>query len=816
MIFIDGTAFAYRSFFALQQANLTTKDGREVGAVYGIIQTLISLEKTFNDLNIVVVFDPPQPSFRSEIYPEYKAKREKMPDSLKKQIEVLKQGLAYLGYPVLVYDDYEADDILASAAVQLAPHVDNFKIVTGDKDLFQLVNEHVTVVSPDRKQKWVIMDRGKIFQKFGVYPEQIKDYLCLTGDSVDNIKGVPGIGPKTAAKLISKAKNLKNLIDQPKSYTTASIAEKINNHLEDIELADKLIALKTDLSLPSPDKLTRKKPGDKARLFLQSWDLVKVASQLDIDLNKSESISLKLNGEIKSDIISISKLENEWIAYGGGKFTKITQNIMDKLKPNKFLSDNFKQFMLEYSLKPEYGDVEDVGTMAYLIDPEAEQYDPVSLSRRFLQEYLSLPQSIEKMGLIYQKLKQNLGELNLTELYYQIELPLIEIVARMEKRGVLIDVEWLKFMSIELNKDLNKIEKEIAQLAGAEINPRSPQQVAHLLYDLLKLPVLKKTKTGRSTDSQTLEKLISSHSIVEKILEHRFLSKLLSTYVEVIPDMVDSRQRLHCKFNLRSTATGRFSSSDPNLQNIPIRNERARQIRKAFITENGWKLLSADYSQIELRIAAHLSEDPTFIQAFKKGEDIHRRTAAEIFNIDPLDIDEQKRSLAKIVNFGVLYGMSSFKLSNDMKITEQAARSFIEDYFNRFSCIKTWQDKLVEEAKRTGEVRTFMGRRRIIRGLDDRNHNIRRRSVRKVLNTPVQGGAADLIKMAMIELHKKLQYQQCHLILQVHDELIWEVKENEVEKISAMVKDVMENIVKLKVPLVVTTHIGDDWYKAHS
>ncbi len=814
MIIVDGTAIAYRSYYGLVKADLKTRDGRECGAIYGVLHSIVSLIKDFGDNDIVMIFDAPGPSFRKEMYSEYKANRKKMPDSLIDQIEALINGLKLLGFPVFRIPGVEADDVIASIASEFE-HI-KLRVITNDKDLMQLVNENLTIVYPGKKREWMIYDRENVFNKFGVYPDQIKDFLSLVGDSSDNIPGVPGIGPKTASKLLLNSYNLDNLLEKPEEFTSKKIADKLIEFKEKILFARQLITLKNDVKIPSEKEFKRSKLNRNASQFLKSWEMNRIANDFGISLNSKDMTVNNISfDKIKGEIIGLIKIDSLW--YCGNK-SGITQLQKENLKYfenfKTIITDNYKEFLNEnvFYCKNYF----DIGTASYLIDPEKGNYDFISLIRRYLNLYLSPYDCLNKSEDVYFKIKKNIEEEKLKNLLFEIEFPLIPIVHKMEEKGVLIDLDFIKEMKNKLEGNLSDIEAKIIETAGIIVNPRSPKQIAELLFDILKLPVIKKTKTGRSTDAEVLEKLIGRHSVVKELLEHRFLSKLLSTYIDVIPAMVDDERRLHCKFNLRATATGRFSSSDPNLQNIPIRNKRAREIRKAFIAPSGWKLISADYSQIELRLAAHLSKDRTFIEAFNNDEDIHARTAAELFKVDTEQVDIEMRTMAKSVNFGILYGMSSFKLAKDMKISEREASDFINGYFDRFSSIKLWQNELLEYAKTNGEIRTFMGRRRIIRGLDDKSRTERDRARRKVLNTPVQGGAADLIKIAMIKLYEALKTYRAYMILQVHDELVFEVHEGDVEVVSDIVKNTMENVIEISVPLNVDINFGDNWFQAHS
>lgn len=805
MIIVDGTALSYRSYYALSKADLKTSDGRECGALYGFLNTIISMETKFKNEDIIIIFDSKEPSFRKNIFNSYKENRSKMPDELINQIEALKDGLCKIGYPVIVVDGVEADDVIASLVEKYPDN--NIKIVTKDKDIMQLIDERVNLIYPGKRNIWNFYNRDAVFKKFGVYPEQIKDFLTLVGDSSDNIPGVPGIGIKTAAKLLSESTTIKKLISDPLKFTSEKIAEKINNNMSTISMAQELIELKKDIELPDIKEFI-KKDSIEAAIFLKDWELDKFAKMLNVDLSVLKDVNESKSFSIDQKYLTIFQEDNSWI---------INNEIVDKIEfdniDDKIILTDDMKLLFNNGIRSKI--YHDLGTAAYLIDPGYKRYNIKSLMRKYNNKFLSISEISNYIPQLWEKLKNELNELRLYKIYLEVELPLIEIINKMEKKGVLIDCEFLRNMNKNIIDELNNIEEQISEFSENNINLRSPKQISELLFIKLKLPVIKKLKTGYSTDSEVLEKLTKYHPIPEMILKHRMLSKLSSTYLNVLPEMTDNNNRLHCKFNLRDTVTGRFSSSSPNLQNIPIKNKIGREIRKGFIAPRGWKILSADYSQIELRVTAFLSKDKTFIEAFKNDEDIHTRTASELYLVDVSKVDFYMRSIAKTINFGILYGMSAFRLSQELKIPIKQAKEFIENYFNRFSTIKEWQENLVKDAKEKGEVRTFLGRRRIIKGLDSKNKIEKERAVRKVLNTPVQGGAADIIKLAMIKLENELKYKDVNMILQIHDELVFEVKNEFLSEVEKIIKKTMETIVDIKVPLKVSINSGENWFEAH-
>ncbi|MBN1151239.1 hypothetical protein JXA84_08490, partial [candidate division WOR-3 bacterium] len=620
MIIIDSSSIAYRSYFALQRADLKTPDGRESGAVYGFLQTLLSLKKSFPGHDLVAVFDSSKPSFRRDYYEGYKANRERMPEPLAAQVEALVENLPFFGCPVLKMEKFEADDIIASL-VRVHSFSEDILILSKDKDLAQLVKKNICLIYPGKSGDWNVMNEKTVKFKFGVEPSQIKDFLVLTGDTSDNIPGVPGVGPKTAAKLLEKGGDLEEIIRNPEIYASKKIALSIKNSKDIIDRAKKLIELKSDLEVPDIQALKNKKVSKEFMDFLIQWGLKKMARELGFERDEK----LDLDREEKSLYFEggfISASHRDGILLWSGEELDLSddKNILKKRKDkNIIVSDDIKRIMVDENFIPDK--FEDLGTASYIIDPESGPFDCVSIVRKHTGIISSFEKSLLSLPGLWKILKTEMDRLKLVSLYENIEKPLIPIVSEMEKRGVYIDCEYLQKMSLSFTKELQEIEEGIRKITGREVNPRSPKQLSDYLFDELKLPSVSKTKTGLSTDSHALEQIRALHPIVDLILEHRFISKMLSTYIDVIPSLTDENRRLHCKFDLRATATGRFSSRDPNLQNIPFKNPRAKEIRKAFKAPGGKKLLSADYSQIELRLAAHLSGDETFLKAFRDGED---------------------------------------------------------------------------------------------------------------------------------------------------------------------------------------------------
>ncbi|MBW1974232.1 MAG: DNA polymerase I [Deltaproteobacteria bacterium] len=893
---IDGSSYVYRAFFAIK-SHLTAPDGTPTQAIFGFAQMLHKVLKEKKPQYIAVLFDAFGPKFRHEIYPKYKETREAMPDELMAQLGYVKELCDAYGIPRLEKEGYEADDLIASICEWAKTWGFSVVIVSGDKDLHQLV-ENQSIIQWD-PQRDTVYDDKKVEEKFGVPPGKMADFLGLVGDKSDNVPGVPGIGPKRASALLKKVSSIEELYDRINDVKPESLRKKLIEYREQAFLSKKLVLLRKDL-LPdiTPDFFSPTE-ADKQRLreiyhrlgfrkFLQdlnieSKDIQMQAHERRVDLifrvedlknvvdqiRKAGFVSVDLEttseNPMDARIVGMAVSSEPHKAYyipaehtniGSGRSQLSVNSILSEFKalleddgfPKYGQNLKYERVVLSHYGVNLRGIQFDTMIASYLLEPGQHAHRLEWIVERYLGERMLSYKELTSTGIGGKKvlsfaevpvdkaaeyagadaevvvrlvplLKERLEQEGLISLFYELEMPLVEVLADMERCGVRVDTKVLKNLSKELDERLRDCEQKIYELAGIEFNIQSPKQLAEILFDKLGLPVVKKTKTGPSTDMSVLETLAPMHPIVQEILAYRSLAKLKNTYVDALPKMVNQRTgRIHTSYNQTVTATGRLSSSDPNLQNIPIRTGEGKRIREAFIPEEGMIFLSADYSQIELRILAHYSEDEGLIEAFRRGEDIHSRTASEIFHV-PLDkVTPDMRRFAKTINFGIIYGMGPYGLSKALGVSKREAKEIIDRYFNRYSGVRRFIEKTIEEATERGFCRTLMGRIRHIPELQDRSRTIRQQGERLAVNTTIQGSAADIIKKAMISIFKKLSDRRpsARMVLQVHDELVLEVADNELEEIKSLVKEEMENVVDLKVPLVVDVGIGKNWAEAHS
>ncbi|MCO6495182.1 MAG: DNA polymerase I [Bacteroidetes bacterium] len=916
LFLLDGMALIYRAFFAFSNNHRYNSKGLNTSAMFGFTMTLLEVLQKEKPSHIAVVFDTSAPTQRHEIFPEYKANREAMPEDLSASIPYIFKIIEGFHIPVITMDGYEADDIIGTLALEAADRGFDTYMMTPDKDFAQLVRDKVYIYKPARMGNGhTIMDVEAVKQKWEVKdPLQVIDILGLWGDAIDNIPGIPGIGEKTAKKLIEEFGSIENLI-QNTDKLKGSLKDKVEQNREKALLSKKLATINTmvpiefdenALNLDPPDKqkletvfkelefrtLAQRVFGQPAQLP-QQHDLFSSAAQsvaspeheeiarifkifdahkqkysLINSLTELKSLLLKLdnvtefcfdtetNGldPIDSQIIglSVSVKENEafYINLNREDKAEFIHNLKPLFKSDKLkIAQNLKfdLMILEkegITVNPPFYD-----TMIahFLIDPD-KRHNMDELSRTFLQyDPISIESLIGKKGKdqmsmttvsldeltkyaaedaditlqLKHKLNPIIREKELTTVLQTIELPLIPVLASMEKNGVKVDSAFLENYSQELAKEILGIEKKIYELAGVTFNIASPKQMGEVLFDKLKLDEKpKKTKTGQyQTNEEVLIKLAHKHQIVNSILDYRELVKLKSTYVDALPLLIKkSTGRIHTSFNQAIVGTGRLSSNNPNLQNIPIRTERGREIRKAFIAPSPEHvLMSADYSQIELRIIASISGDEHMIEAFNSGQDIHASTASKVFGVPYNDVSNEMRRKAKTVNFGIIYGISAFGLSERIGIPRKEAQDIISEYFAKFPGIKSYMDKTIAFAQKEGYVKTIMGRRRYISEINSRNQTIRGFAERNAINAPIQGSAADMIKIAMINIDRKLNDSGLHskMILQVHDELLFEIPNNEIDPTKLLVKQEMENAMKLNVPVLVEVGIGNNWLEAH-
>lgn len=810
---IDGSSLLFRTYFALP--SLTTTRGEPTGAIYGFVRILLNLMENNNINFIGVVFDKGKPLFRTDKLPQYKAQRPKPPEDISVQIERLKEILDAFGITVIEIPGFEGDDIIGTIKKMADRNNLYTVIVTGDRDLLQLLTENCEVVLTKKGISRIEkVTRHDFIKEYGIEAERLPEIKALVGDKSDNIPGVPGIGKKTAIKLLKKYKSIEELIENPQKGNIGNLIEK---YKEQILLAKEIATIKTDAPVNLSIEDLKKKEVDEKKLL-------KLFSELEFDTllekfkPKVEEVSIREVGEekIKSlDEISFIVKKDRVYFYVESGFFRGTREDFDRIVNSKIsYTHGFKDELAYLFPFNEKKNVFDTEIAAYLLNPSRKSYSLSTLLPLYLGEGVSFENEesvLPKIFSLGRILKKKIEEEGLNKLLYEIELPLSHVLSEMEITGIKVDKGKLIEIRNELRKRVLEIVKEISEVSGFSINPASPKQVSFLLFEKLGLPKIKKTKSGYSTDQKTILKLRELHPVVDKILEFRELNKLLTTYFEVLPKLVDKNDRIHTKFIQTGTATGRLASREPNLQNIPIRSEIGKKIRESFIAEKGFLLGSFDYSQIELRILAHLSKDERLLDAFRKGKDIHTETASSIFGVTPDKVTKTLRRRAKTVNYGIIYGMSPHGLAKELGISDGEAKKYIEKYFERFSGVKRFIEKAIEEAREKGFVQTILGRKRYVPELISQNHNMRKLGERIAINSPIQGSGADIIKIAMVNVWRKLKNKKSRIVLQIHDELLIEIKEEEKEEVKETVKEEMENTITLDIPIVVDVGIGKNW-----
>mgnify|MGYP005841930983 CR=1 FL=1 len=817
LLLVDGHHLAYRTFFAM---TLTTSRGEAVQMVYGFARSLLKALKEDGQA-VAVVFDAKAPSFRHEAYEAYKAGRAPAPEDFPRQLSQVKRLVDLLGLVRLEVPGYEADDVLGTLAKRAEREGMEVRILTGDRDFFQLISERISVLLPDG----TLVTPAYVLEKYGVPPERWVDFRALVGDPSDNLPGVKGIGEKTALRLLQEWGSVEDLLKNLNRVKPESIRRRIEENLEALRLSLDLARLRTDLPLEvDPKALSQKAPDwEGLKAFLEALEFGSLLHEFGL-LSAERPLEEVLWPPPEGAFVgfSLSRKEPMWAELKAlaaaleGRLHRAQdplQGLKDLREIRGLLAKDLAVLALREGLALDPTD--DPLLLAYLLDPEGAT--PEGVARRYGGEFTE--DAGERALLserLFRTLLPRLSE-RLLWLYHEVERPLSRVLAHMEARGVRLDVPLLQALSFELEREMERLEGEVFRLAGHPFNLNSRDQLETVLFDELGLtPIARTEKTGkRSTAQGALEALRGAHPIVELILRYRELSKLKTTYVDPLPRLIHPRTgRLHTRFNQTATATGRLSSSDPNLQNIPIRTPLGQRIREAFVAEEGYLLLAADYSQIELRVLAHLSKDENLKRVFREGKDIHTETAAWIFGLDPGKVDSRMRRVAKTVNFGVLYGMSAHRLSQELGLEYKEAEAFIERYFQSFPKVRAWIQRTLEEGRTKGYVETLFGRRRYVPDLASRVRSIREAAERMAFNMPVQGTAADLMKIAMVKLFPKLKPLRAHLLLQVHDELVLEVPKDRAEEAKALVKEVMEAAYPLEVPLEVEVGLGPNWLEA--
>jgi DNA polymerase-1 len=856
LFIIDGSNNVYRSYFAIR--GLTNSAGMATNAVYGFTQMLRKLLKDHNPDCIAVAFDISGAKKRHEAYEDYKKDRRPMPDDLVVQMPLVNEVLEGFRIPVIGVEDWEADDLIGSLACAARDRGYDVVIATSDKDFFQLVGGGIAFYHTGRE---VLYDAKGVGEAFGLPPEKVLDVMAIWGDAIDNIPGVPGIGEKGAKSLITDFGSLEGVYENLDKLKPAQ-RKKLEENREKAFLSRELARIKCDLDVANIDFETLKRAEpDRARLHdvfsrlefaslmqeylpeappaVRDFRVAATADDLRTFMTSDAPVALWFEPDLGASL-SVQKGESLLVPLDN---TGIADAFRELLASDRlFVAHDAKAQMhrLAASGWPVPAKWADTMIMSYVINPGLPSHELGNVARDRLKQDVMTRKDVEKTAPLFEAGHENgpqyqyLGEksdielalrdvlepeLNqeLRKIYEEIELPLIPVLARMEERGIRIDAALLLQMSRDMGAQLADLEGRIYAEAGTEFNINSPQQLGHILFEKLNYPVIKKTKGTKafSTSVDVLQELASHGFVVPQlILQHRELHKLKSTYIDALPQLVDRQGRVHTSFNQAVAATGRLSSSDPNLQNIPIRTELGRSIRKAFVADPGQVLLSADYSQVELRILAHISGDADLIETFQRGDDIHRATASKMFNIPQEQLTHDQRRAAKTINFGVLYGMSAFRLSNELDIPTGQAKDFIDAYFARYPKIQEYLDRTLDEARSTGKVTTLFGRVRYIPEIHNKSFTVRGNAERMATNAPIQGTAADILKLAMIALDAKLDPRTARMLLTVHDEIVIEAAESEAAEVAGIVKDTMENIFPLAVPLAVDTRWGRSWYDA--
>lgn len=863
---LDGSSLIFRAFYALP--GLSDSHGQPTGAIFGFSNMLTKLMAEQQPDLMVLAFDKSRHTFRTERYADYKGTRDKTPEELLSQFPLLREFAANMGIPFLEKDNYEADDIIGTLATQAAAKGYDVRVITGDRDALQLVRPNLRVLLTKKGISEIKdYDTAAFEEEYGFEPLKLIDLKGLMGDTSDNIPGVPGVGPKTASKLLLAYGSVENVLAHVGEVSGKKLKENLQTYADQARLSKELATIELhvpDLTFaeedyriqPDMEKMQAFCDDHELRAVWRNFERLYGPAELALDLDGGENgaaaqdLSYDLWDEaavksaarapylavsgIFSGLAPFASLEGlavvagpdaekaGFVARDSAAFPALLQLLESDQQAVVFGLKRYDQAGLRG--QKAFFDVE---LAAYLLEPERSKYALSELSQKYLQE--AAPESFDDekaqavweakaISRLYPLLGAKLEEEKLTHLMDTIELPLVEVLAAMEQNGVYVNRAHLAEKTEEVAGRLQKIEAAIYEMAGHDFNLNSPKQLGVVLFEELGLPVRKKTKTGYSTNAEVLESLRLEHPIVEQILAYRLWSKLKSTYLDGIAGLIRTDTgRVHTNFNQTVTATGRLSSSDPNLQNIPVRTEEGRMIRALFEPGEGYDyLLSADYSQIELRLLAHMSGDENFIDAFKRGQDIHARTAAEVFGIPLDEVTPELRRHAKAVNFGIVYGISDFGLARNLHISRKEAGDYISRYFTRYPGVRAFMDKVVAEAHETGYVTTMFGRRRELPAIKSRNFNQRMLAERMAMNTPIQGTAADVIKLAMIAAYRKLREAglKSRILLQVHDELVLEVKESELETVQAILHEAMENVVFLSVPLSIDVHWGRNWAEA--
>jgi DNA polymerase I len=880
LVLIDASSFIFRAYHAIPP--LTTRQGVPTNATLGFTRQVLKALKELEPSHVALAFDKESRAERQKIDPNYKAHRKAMPEDLGQQFPYIRQVAEGLGLPILEVAGWEADDVIGTLARRATAEGFHVLVVTGDKDFVQIVDDRVHLYDPQNER---YTTPAEVKERLGIEPAQMRDYLALIGDAVDNVPKVPGIGPKSAVELLTQFGGVDALLSRLSEVKKPKMRAALEEHRDSLLRARDLVTFRTDLTLDVTLEALQRQPLHEAplrQLFTEleftallrelptqaptrlatETPLVTTAEALEALAGRVREAGrvtlipayegLPLDASLVGLGVSLADgaslyvpLRHEGLGVEQVRpadFKRALQGVLEDAAVKKGGHDlKALALLLAREGMALKGGEDDVELLSYLLDASRRDHSLETLARERL--HVELPPPPTTGGRKARPLKEyapgevaaafggradvarqlapglweELGPLGLDKLAHELELPLVPLLASMESRGVKVDVKTLRRISEQVGADCDAKVKQIHELAGTEFNVGSNPQLAEVLYKKLELPVLKRGKTGPSTDQEVLEKLAEQHALPRAIIEYRSLSKLKSTYLDTLPELVGPDGRLHTTFHQAATATGRLSSSDPNLQNIPIRTELGLEIRRAFIAEEGHQLVSADYSQIELRLLAHIAGDEVLLDAFAQDEDIHSRTAAEIFGVPQAEVTRDQRRVAKMVNFGIAYGLSPYGLSTRLNIPEEDARDIIERYFTRYAGIKRYLDETVKVARERGYVETLFGRRRPMGDLNAKNRQVVQAAERAAINMPIQGTAADLMKKAMLDVEAELRRQglQTRMLLQVHDELLFEAPDAEVERVKELSRRCMGAVMTLKIPLKVEVGAGKTWADAH-
>lgn len=841
---IDAHGFLHRNYHALPK--LSTSNGQEVGALYGFVRWLVKLLKEKEPAYVAVCFDSPGGcTRRKQLLPSYKANRKKPDDALVSQLNLAREMVRDLGLTAVAQTGIEADDLMGFIALKAQEQGLDSVLVTSDKDSYQFLSEHIKIWPSGGKDG--LKGPEAAVEKFGVKVPFLPDYFAIVGDASDNIPGVAGVGPKSAVELIEKFGHLEDILRAAQNDDPSlkpAVAAKLRAHMEEALLSKQLVVLDRDLQMPF----------NLADYFVQRPDPRRLAEMFEryefknlLDTFKASAPVLEMGAPTQNKLTVQQVLEKAAAAgklfiYSEDELVLLSVSEQEyalepvanlqpwELSALKKLVLNDAVLKIGYDLKFTLRELDvrldghflhcfDGRLAGYVLNPSGDLSFPGAVAHYF-SALVNNEDALQRLPLynsyifkLKEKLEAELKQKQVYELYEKMELPLMAVLADMEQIGLRVDLPWLESFKIVLEKELQRLQEEIDRIAGAPVNVNSPKQLGALLFEQLRIPPVKKTKTGYSTDEEVLEEIAHLHPVAAKILEFRANSKLKGTYVDNLLLMADEHAKVHSYLDQTGTVTGRLSSSSPNLQNIPVRTEKGRQLRRAFCAAPGHVLLSIDYSQIDLRVLAHESNDPVLVQAFKDGGDIHTQTAAQIFGVMPLMVTDEMRSGAKAINFGIIYGQGPMGLSQALQISLRQAKEYIDNYFQNFKGVRHWIDENIAKARSNGYVKTMLGHVRYLPEFNMGVANLAAFAQRAAINTIVQGGSADIIKKAMIDIFEELRGSETQMIMQVHDELIFETPEKNLRETAALLKDKMQNAVKLRVPLLVSAKAGKNWYE---